>query len=120
MARNIRTKNGSKHRRQRRAVASRGNICAICGQPIDMTLKWWVNPVTGKRQLHPLSFTVDHIKPLARWREFGYPSIEAARDDPNNWQAAHRICNMKKSDKTMKDKNLPNIRFDAFAQPIEL
>lgn len=39
----------------RAAVEAQGLPCHLCGQPIDLTL-----PHT-----HPLSFTADHITPLA-------------------------------------------------------
>jgi hypothetical protein len=49
---------------------------------------------------HPLSFVVDEIKPISRWKEFGYPSKEAAAQDWNNVQAAHYCCNAYKSNRT--------------------
>ena len=49
---------------------------------------------------HPLSFVVDEIRPVSRWKEFGYESPEAAAQDFNNLQAAHYICNQMKSNKT--------------------
>ena len=52
---------------------------------------------------HPLSFVIDEIHPVSRWKEFGYNSREAAANDWNNLQAAHYICNAKKSDRTMQE-----------------
>lgn len=49
---------------------------------------------------HPLSFVVDEIKPVARWREFGYPSPRAAAEDFENLQAAHYFCNQQKGART--------------------
>ena len=46
---------------------------------------------------HPLSFVVDEIIPVSRWKEFGYESREAVANDFNNLQAAHWICNARKS-----------------------
>lgn len=46
---------------------------------------------------HPLSFVIDEIRPISRFREFGYASREAAVLDPDNVQAAHWICNSRKS-----------------------
>lgn len=46
---------------------------------------------------HPLSFVIDEIRPISRYREFGYDSREAAAKDPDNLQAAHWICNARKS-----------------------
>jgi len=48
---------------------------------------------------HPLSFVIDEIRPVSRWKEFGYDSPEAAAQDWDNLQAAHWICNQKKSNK---------------------
>ena len=48
---------------------------------------------------HPLSFVIDEIRPVSRWREFGYDSPAAAAQDWDNLQAAHWICNAKKSNK---------------------
>lgn len=50
---------------------------------------------------HPLSFVIDEIKPISRYKEFGYPSREAAAKDWNNLQAAHYCCNAAKSDKSI-------------------
>lgn len=48
---------------------------------------------------HPLSFVIDEIRPISKWREFGYDSPAAAAQDWDNLQAAHWICNAKKSNK---------------------
>lgn len=47
---------------------------------------------------HPLSFVIDEIKPVSRWKEFGYGSPKEAVSDWNNLQAAHYACNAAKSD----------------------
>ena len=52
---------------------------------------------------HPLSFVVDEIRPVSKWREFGYDSPSAAALDWNNLQAAHYCCNAAKSNKTSVD-----------------
>ena len=49
---------------------------------------------------HPLSFVIDEIIPVSKWKEAGYPSPAAAADDFNNLQAAHYICNQMKGNKT--------------------
>ena len=56
------------------------NICGICGQPVDMSLKY----------PDPMSKTVDHITPIAKG---GHPS------DLANLQLAHRWCNRWKGDR---------------------
>lgn len=53
---------------------------------------------------HPLSFVIDEIKPVSRWKEFGYDSPEAAAKDWNNLQAAHWCCNAAKSNHVTADK----------------
>lgn len=62
---------------------------------------------------HPLSFVIDEIKPVSRWKEFGYESAEACVDDIDNLQAAHYICNLKKSNRVEGErvpiKSLVNI-----------
>lgn len=52
-----------------------------------------------RSHLFPLSLAIDEIRPVARWREFGYPSRKACACDPNNWQPTHFICNAEASDK---------------------
>ncbi|MBQ3578002.1 MAG: hypothetical protein II974_04925 [Firmicutes bacterium] len=52
---------------------------------------------------HPLSFVIDEIKPVSRWKEFGYASPEAAAQDWSNLQAAHRCCNAWKRDRTEEE-----------------
>ena len=53
---------------------------------------------------HPLSFVIDEIRPVSKWRQFGYDSPAAAAQDWNNLQAAHWICNARKSDKVGADE----------------
>lgn len=48
---------------------------------------------------HPLSFVVDEIIPVSRWREFGYSSARACAEDWNNLQAAHYVCNLAKGNR---------------------
>lgn len=64
----------------RKIILATQNICAICGKPVDKSLKY----------PHPMSATVDHIIPISR---HGHPS------DISNLQLAHRWCNRQKSDK---------------------
>lgn len=53
---------------------------------------------------HPLSFVIDEIKPVSKFWMFGYDSPEAAAQDWNNLQAAHRCCNAAKGDKVETEK----------------
>lgn len=73
----------------RKIIMATRSVCAICGQPVDKTLK---SP-------HPMSATVDHIIPIAR---NGHPS------DISNLQLAHRACNRAKSDKIAGSKGQEN------------
>lgn len=74
------------HRNRRAVLALAGDVCAICGQPIDKTLRF----------PHPMSATVDHIIPIAKG---GHPS------DPSNLQPAHLICNQRKATKQTIESN---------------
>jgi len=62
--------------------------CAICGKPVDMSLKW----------PHPLSKSIDHIVPVSLG---GHPS------DRDNLQLAHLACNRAKSNKLI-EKHINN------------
>lgn len=59
---------------------------------------------------HPLSFVIDEIHPVSRYREFGYSSPEAAAQDWNNLQAAHYFCNAAKSNKTTEEMEKKKIK----------
>ena len=81
-------RNGTRRRKLRARLKALGNPCAICGQPIDYTLP------AGD----PLSFEVDEIIPV---------SLGGDELDPNNVQAAHRICNQRKGNKLGYTLNSP-------------
>ena len=69
-------RNSAQRDRDRDTIRRSGAGCHICGKPIDYTLPY----------LHPQSFVVDHVVPLAK-------------DGPDtlaNKKAAHRDCNSKK------------------------
>lgn len=78
----------SQYHKIRKQVLAEESICAICGQPVDKTLKF----------PHPMSPTVDHIIPVAKG---GHP---ASRD---NMQLAHLICNQVKSSRLTIEGNKP-------------
>ena len=48
---------------------------------------------------HPLSFVIDEIIPVSRWREFGFASPEAVAENVENLQPAHWVCNARKGAK---------------------
>ena len=73
-------KNGPHERefaRNKKKILATQNICAICGQPVNMNLKL----------PDPLSPTIDHIIPIDKG---GHPS------DMGNLQLAHLCCNNRK------------------------
>ena len=91
---NPRHKNGNlrrKHRARLKAMAAPCGICRGRLGPIH-----YDEPSDAQ---HPLSFVIDEIRPVSRWKQFGYDSPEAAAQDWDNLQAAHWICNQKKSNK---------------------
>ena len=70
---NPRYANGQLRRRHRARLRAMGCECGIChGRfgPIH-----YDEPSDAQ---HPLSFVVDEIKPVSKWRQFGYPSARAA------------------------------------------
>ena len=66
--------------KNKKRIYATQNTCAICGQPVDFSIKW----------PHPMSPTIDHIVPVIKG---GHPS------DIDNLQLAHFACNRRKSDK---------------------
>ena len=96
---NPRYANGNLRRKNRARMKARGDECGICrgrlgaihyDEPSDFN--------------HPLSFVIDEIYPVSRWKEFGYDSPRAAAEDPNNIQAAHYICNARKKNHAPTDR----------------
>lgn len=93
MANNPRYQNGALRRKLRARLKAMGCECGICKGRLGPIR--YDEPSDAK---HPLSFVVDEIHPVSRWREFGYDSPAQAAQDWNNLQAAHYICNAKKRD----------------------
>lgn len=81
---NPRYKNGAKRRELRRYYKHRQDPCGICGKPIDYSLP------AGD----PMSFEIDEIIPVSKG---GDPFSK------ENTQAAHRICNQRKSNKIIRE-----------------
>lgn len=82
----------------KKIILATQSVCAICGLPIDKSLK---SP-------HPMSPSVDHIIPISK-------GGDATAID--NLQLAHRTCNRMKSDKLIRpidpkneNKHLPQSR----------
>ena len=89
-----RQSNGRQRVKMAKRYAAMNAPCALCGGrrgdiPYD----------EPRSHLFPLSLVIDEIKPVARWREFGYSSPQECASDPNNWQPAHYICNAEAGDK---------------------
>ena len=89
---NPRYSNGNLRRKYRARFRAMGTECGICHGKLGEI--HYDEPSDAK---HPLSFVIDEIRPVSRWREFGYPSPRAAAEDWNNLQAAHWCCNASKS-----------------------
>jgi len=94
MAGNPRSQNGTLRRKYRARLKAMNAECGIC--------KGRLGPIHYDEKsipANPLSFVVDEIRPISRYKEFGYESKRAAAEDWNNVQAAHYICNQEKGAK---------------------
>ena len=105
MATNPRCKNGNMRRKHRARLKAMNCECGICKGRLGPI--HYDEPSDAK---HPLSFVIDEIIPVSRYKEFGYGSREEAAQDWNNLQAAHYICNSKKSNKVLTDGNRQVLR----------
>ena len=74
---NPRYSNGARRRAIRARLLATQDTCALCGRPIDKSL----------RTPHPMSAEVDEIVPVSRG---GDPL------DIRNCQLVHRVCNQRK------------------------
>ena len=88
---NPRYKNGNARRKAQAHFRAMNASCGICGGRLGP-----IHYDEPSDASHPLSFVIDEIKPVSKWRQFGYDSPEAAAQDVNNLQAAHRCCNAAK------------------------
>lgn len=88
---NPRSQNGTLRRKNRARFKAMELPCHICGKPIH-----YDEPSDSK---HPLSFVIDEIIPVSKWKEYGYDSPRQVAEDPNNLAPAHYICNARKSNK---------------------
>ena len=70
----------AQYKKNKRIILATQAICALCGKPVDKSLKY----------PDPLSPCIDHIIPIAKG---GHPA------DISNLQLAHLACNNKKADK---------------------
>ncbi len=97
---NPRYGNGNLRRKYRARFKAMGCDCGICHGKYGP-----IHYDEPSNHLHPLSFVIDEINPVSRYKEFGYESKEAAAQDWNNLQAAHWCCNAAKSNKTVEEIN---------------
>ena len=74
------------YEKNRRIVLAQGEVCAICGLPVNKLLRF----------PDPMSPSVDHIIPIAKG---GHPSAL------DNLQLTHLICNQVKSSKLTMENN---------------
>lgn len=115
MASNPRTKNGSARRKLLQVVRTRaanGEPCAICGQPIDVSLpQWYVDPKDGRRKRAPWSLECDERVPVSRYAEGGYATPQACALDFANVQPTHRICNQRAGAKLAKQQPVRRVIF---------
>lgn len=92
---NPRYANGALRRKHRARLRAMGGPCGICRGRLGP-----IHYDEPSDAAHPLSFVVDEIRPVSRWREFGYASPREAAEDWENLQPAHYVCNSQKSNKT--------------------
>lgn len=95
MASNPRSANGNLRRKHRARFKAMGAPCGICGGRLGSIR--YDQPSDAQ---HPLSYVIDEIRPVSKYRQFGYDSPEAAANDWANLQAAHWCCNAAKGNKT--------------------
>lgn len=102
---NPRYANGNLRRKHRARFKAMDAPCGIC--------KGKLGPIHYDEPSdsdHPLSFVIDEIKPVSRWREFGFASAKAAAQEWSNLQAAHYCCNQAKSNHVEGDRQVTRIR----------
>lgn len=88
---NPRYANGALRRKYQQRFRAMGAPCGICGGRLGP-----IRYDEPSDAAHPLSFVIDEIRPVSRWREFGYDSASDAAQDFENLQAAHWACNAAK------------------------
>ena len=100
---NPRHANGNLRRKHRARLKAMAGPCGICRGRLGPI--HYDEPSDAE---HPLSFVIDEIKPVSKWKLFGYSSPEEAAQDWDNLQPAHWCCNQAKKDKiTINGKRAP-------------
>ena len=54
-----------------------------------------------------MSYELDEIVPVSRYREGGYATPQQAALDPMNVAPAHRICNQRRGNRLMSELRKP-------------
>ena len=98
MKNNPRFANGNLRRKYRARFKAQGAPCGICHGRLGP-----IHYDEPSDSQHPLSFVIDEIRPVSRWKEFGYDSPAAAAQDWTNLQAAHYRCNQAKGSRVRVD-----------------
>lgn len=91
MATNPRSANGNLRRKYRKRFKALELPCGIC--------KGKLGPIhydEPSDAAHPLSFVIDEIHPISKYRQYGYESRAEAAQDWTNLQPAHYCCNAAK------------------------
>ena len=91
---NPRYSNGSLRRKHRARFKAMDAPCGICRGRLGP-----IHYDEPSDSAHPLSFVIDEIKPVSKYKQFGYSSKAEAARDWNNLQAAHFCCNQAKGAK---------------------
>ena len=91
---NPRYKNGNMRRKFRARFKAMNAPCGICKGALGE-----IHYDEPSNAAHPLSFVIDEIRPVSKWKQNGYSSPEAAAQDWSNLQAAHYYCNARKGAK---------------------
>lgn len=95
---NPRSANGNTRRKYRTRLRQMAAPCGICHGRLGP-----IHYDEPSDASHPLSFVIDEIRPISRFREFGYASKEEAARDWENIQPAHYCCNAAKGNKFFSD-----------------
>lgn len=105
MASNPRSANGNMRRKYRQRFKAMSAPCGICGGRLGPIR--YDEPSDAQ---HPLSFVIDEIRPISKYRRYGYSSPGEAAQDWNNLQAAHYLCNQIKGAKTPESQRTAVIK----------
>ena len=95
LATNPRYKNGNFRRKWRARFRAADAPCGICGGRLGP-----IHYDEPSDAAHPLSFVIDEIRPVSKWKQYGYDSAASSAQDIDNLQAAHYVCNQRKGNRT--------------------